>query len=158
MSRSTGSHSATEDKRARTPMVSSYGVIPVGGCRIVVLSVVLWFWSLQLSCVMSEGKGSHTSSSNEGKGRMLRLRHSSSNSLRVGLTKLNLLVGWCSWVLSAVLYVLIATFLSPRRSRRPGTTRVCIPATKPGKASSSPSSQTATGSSSLWTTPVPTTR
>ena len=42
---------------------------------------------------MSEGKGSH-SSSNEGKGRILRLRHSSSNSLRVGLTKLNLLVGW----------------------------------------------------------------
>ena len=50
---------------------------------------------------MSEGKGSH-SSSNEGKGsRMLRLRHSSSNSLRVGLTKLNLLVGW-SLVVCAV--------------------------------------------------------
>ena len=47
---------------------------------------------------MSEGKGSHTSSSNEGKGRMLRLRHSSSNSLRVGLTKLNLLVGWLVYV------------------------------------------------------------
>ena len=47
---------------------------------------------------MSEGKGSH-SSSNEGKGsRMLRLRHSSSNSLRVGLTKLNLLVGWLVYV------------------------------------------------------------
>jgi len=56
---------------------------------IVVVSVP----SVDLSCVMSEGKGSH-SSSNEGKGRMLRLRHSSSNSLRVGLTKLNLLVGW----------------------------------------------------------------
>ena len=33
----------------------------------------------------------------ESKSRMLRLRRSSSNSLRVGLTKLNLLVGWMSW-------------------------------------------------------------
>ena len=33
----------------------------------------------------------------ESKSRMLRLRRSSSNSLRVGLTKLNLLVGWISW-------------------------------------------------------------
>ena len=106
LSRSTGSHSATEDKRARTPMVSSYGVIPVGGCRIVVLSVVVVVKepAVKLSCVMSEGKGSHTSSSNEGKGRMLRLRHSSSNSLRVGLTKLNLLVGW-RWVVCQLFFV-----------------------------------------------------
>ena len=57
----------------------------------------MWLVSPQLSCVMSEGKGSH-SISNDGKGRMLRLRHSSSNSLRVGLTKLNLLVGWLVYV------------------------------------------------------------
>ena len=62
----------------------------------VISSFVVKEPAVKLSCVMSEGKGSHTSSSNEGKGRMLRLRHSSSNSLRVGLTKLNLLVGWCS--------------------------------------------------------------
>ena len=45
----------------------------------------------------------------EGKGRMLRLRHSSSNSLRVGLTKLNLLVGgmFRSWCVGCCIYIIL---------------------------------------------------
>ena len=82
----------------------------------MVLSVVVVTEpAVKLSCVMSEGKGSHISSNEscasgyhkaavllrdttKTSSRMLRLRHSSSNSLRVGLTKLNLLVGWLVYV------------------------------------------------------------
>ena len=89
----------------------------------MVLSVVVVTEpAVKLSCVMSEGKGSHISS-NEScasgypkaavllrdttkTSRMLRLRHSSSNSLRVGLTKLNLLVGWLVYVWACLSYYL----------------------------------------------------
>ena len=71
-----------------------------------------------------------------------------------------------SWLILNHVTMLLVTVMSsiwsplprPRRSRSRGTMRACTRATRRGRPSSGSSSPTVTRTSSLWTTPAPTTR